>query len=86
MKEAAIKPIADIVLNHKANGDHKERFFVIKMNPENRKEALTEPYEIEGWTGFDFPIEMVAIMILNGIGIISQGLIMMPRTMKLAFT
>lgn len=29
--------------------------FVIKMNPENRQEALTEPYEIEGWTGFDFP-------------------------------
>ncbi|TYL31258.1 alpha-amylase, partial [Streptococcus pyogenes] len=55
LKEAAIKPIADIVLNHKANGDHKERFFVIKMNPENRQEALTEPYEIEGWTGFDFP-------------------------------
>lgn len=55
LKEAAIKPIADIVLNHKANGDHKERFFVIKMNSENRQEALTEPYEIEGWTGFDFP-------------------------------
>lgn len=55
LKEAKIKPIADVVLNHKANGDHKERFSVIKMNPENRQQALTEPYEIEGWTGFDFP-------------------------------
>lgn len=25
------------------------------MDPENRQEALTEAYEIEGWTGFDFP-------------------------------
>lgn len=55
LKAANIKPIADIVLNHKANGDHKERFHVIAMNPENRNEALTEPYEIEGWTGFHFP-------------------------------
>ncbi|HEL0559315.1 TPA: alpha-amylase [Streptococcus equi subsp. zooepidemicus] len=55
LKEANIKPIADVVLNHKANGDHKERFSVIKMNPENRQQPLTEPYEIEGWTGFDFP-------------------------------
>lgn len=55
LKANGIKPFADIVLNHKANGDHKEKFQVIKVNPENRQEALSEPYEIEGWTGFDFP-------------------------------
>ncbi|MGT2754681.1 alpha-amylase family glycosyl hydrolase [Streptococcus ovis] len=55
LKTAGIMPIADIVLNHKANGDHKERFSVLKMNPANRQEPISEPYEIEGWTGFQFP-------------------------------
>lgn len=49
-----ILAIADIVLNHKAGGDKRERFRVIKMNPNNRQEPISEPYEIEGWTGFDF--------------------------------
>ncbi len=55
LKTVGIMPIADIVLNHKANGDHKERFSVLKMNPVNRQEPISEPYEIEGWTGFQFP-------------------------------
>lgn len=55
LKSAGIMPIADIVLNHKANGDHKERFSVLKMNPANRQEPVSEPFEIEGWTGFQFP-------------------------------
>lgn len=55
LKEVGIKPIADIVLNHKANGDKKETFTVMKMDPENRQKPLTEPYEIEGYTHFTFP-------------------------------
>ena len=50
LKANGIDPIADIVLNHKAGADHKERFTVIEMNPNNRQEAISEPFEIEGWT------------------------------------
>ena len=55
LQEKDLKVIADVVLNHKASGDGKEKFTVMKMNPENRQEAISEPYEIEGWTYFDFP-------------------------------
>ncbi|MFI3887060.1 alpha-amylase [Streptococcus parauberis] len=55
LNKAGIQPIADVVLNHKANADQKETFYVLKMNPENRQEPISEPYEIEGWTGFNFP-------------------------------
>lgn len=55
LKEQGIKPIADIVLNHKANGDEKEAFMVLKMDPNNRQQPLSEPYEIEAWTHFYFP-------------------------------
>lgn len=50
-----IASIADIVLNHKAGGDYKERFHVLRMNPDNRQEAISEAFEIEGYTGYDFP-------------------------------
>lgn len=50
-----MKVIADVVLNHKANGDGKETFSVMKMDPNNRQEPLSEEYDIEGWTYFDFP-------------------------------
>lgn len=54
LNEAGIMPIADVVLNHKANGDEKERFKVLKMNQTNRQEAISEPYDIEAWTHFNF--------------------------------
>lgn len=55
LKEHGIRPIADIVLNHKAGADEKEMFKVLKMDPENRQEALSEAYDIEAWTHFTFP-------------------------------
>ena len=55
LKEQGIMPISDIVLNHKANGDAKEKFEVIKVNPSNRQEKISDPYEIEAWTQFNFP-------------------------------
>lgn len=54
LKAHDIMPIADIVLNHKANADYKERFTVMKMDPNNRQVPISEPYEIEGWTHFSF--------------------------------
>lgn len=45
----------DAVMNHKAGADYTEKFLAKEVNPEQREEELTEPYEIEGWTGFNFP-------------------------------
>lgn len=45
----------DAVMNHKAAADYTERFWVREVDPEERDEAVGEPFEIEGWTGFDFP-------------------------------
>lgn len=55
LKNVGIMPIADIVLNHKANGDQKEVFTVMEMDALNRQEAISKPFEIEGWTHFYFP-------------------------------
>lgn len=45
----------DAVMNHKAGADYTEKFMAREVNPEQREEATSEPYEIEGWTGFNFP-------------------------------
>lgn len=45
----------DAVMNHKAAADYTEKFLAREVNPEQREEAQSEPYEIEGWTGFNFP-------------------------------
>ncbi len=55
LRENQISIIADIVLNHKAGGDELEKFHAIKVNPENRLEYISEPYEIESYTKFTFP-------------------------------
>lgn len=55
LQEKGISVIVDIVLNHKAGGDETERFNVIKVNPENRQENISEPFEIESYTKFTFP-------------------------------
>lgn len=50
-----IQVYADVVLNHKANGDETEKFMVLEMDPNDRTKAISEPYEIEAWTKFTFP-------------------------------
>ena len=45
----------DAVMNHKAGADYTEKFMAREVNPDQRTEQLGEPYEIEGWTGFNFP-------------------------------
>lgn len=45
----------DAVMNHKAGADYTERFMAREVDPDQRGQATSEPYEIEGWTGFDFP-------------------------------
>lgn len=55
LKKHGIMPMADVILNHKAAADHKETFEVVEVDAEDRTEIISEPFEIEGWTGFDFP-------------------------------
>ncbi len=45
---------ADVVLNHKAGADYTEKFMVVKVDEDERTKVISDEYEIEGWTGFDF--------------------------------
>ena len=54
-KAAGLKVYADIVLDHMGGADEKETIVVRKVNPENRNEFISEPYEIEALTKFTFP-------------------------------
>ncbi len=47
--------IVDIVLNHKAGGDETEKIQVVKVNPDNRNEPVSQPFDIEAFTKFNFP-------------------------------
>ncbi len=55
LHEHQISVYLDAVMNHKAGADYTETFMAREVNDNNRLEELTAPYEIEGWTGFDFP-------------------------------
>jgi alpha-amylase len=50
-----IQVYADIVLNHKAGADEMERVTARKVNPDNRNEFISDPYEITAYTKFTFP-------------------------------
>ncbi|MDB5245878.1 MAG: alpha-amylase [Segetibacter sp.] len=50
-----IQVYVDIVVNHMGGGDETEIVKVVKVNAENRHEAISEPYEIEAFTKFIFP-------------------------------
>ncbi len=55
LDENGIGVIVDIVLNHKGGGDEKERFNVVKVDPEHRDKGISAPFEIESYTKFTFP-------------------------------
>ncbi|MEP0710941.1 alpha-amylase [Algoriphagus sp.] len=55
LHERGVQVIVDMVLNHKAGGDESELMNAYKVNPDNRKEAISEVYEIEAFTKFTFP-------------------------------
>ncbi|WP_295121084.1 alpha-amylase [uncultured Chitinophaga sp.] len=52
---SGIQVYADIVLNHKAGADETERITVRRVNPDNRQEFISEPFEIDAYTKFTFP-------------------------------
>lgn len=49
-----IQVYADIVLNHKAAADYTEKFNIVEVDPQDRNKQISDVYEIEAWTGFDF--------------------------------
>lgn len=55
LQQHGISVIADIVINHKAGGDEKERFHAVRVDEDNREHDLSEPFEIEAYTKFTFP-------------------------------
>ncbi|MCD8071850.1 MAG: alpha-amylase, partial [Alistipes sp.] len=50
-----IQVYLDVVMNHKAAAAHTEKFTAVEVDPRHREKPVSDPYEIEGWTGFDFP-------------------------------
>jgi len=54
-KAQEIEVYVDLVMNHKAGADETEVFQVIEVNPQNRTEDISKPFDIEGWTKFTFP-------------------------------
>jgi len=55
IRATGMQAIVDIVLNHKAGADEIEKIQVVKVNPDNRNEIISEPFEIEAFTKFTFP-------------------------------
>ncbi len=55
LHDQKVQAYADIVLNHLGGGDETELIKVLKMDPENRSQAISEPYQIEAYTKFTFP-------------------------------
>lgn len=55
LQSKEISVIADIVLNHKAGGDEKERFQVVKVDENDRNRTVSDVFEIESYTKFTFP-------------------------------
>ena len=53
--EAGIQVYADVVVNHLAGADESEKIKAIKVNPEDRNEEISEPYDIEAFTKFTHP-------------------------------
>jgi alpha-amylase len=54
-KEHGVGLYWDAVLNHKAGADKTEKCRAVEVDNEDRTKEVGEPYEIEGWLGFDFP-------------------------------
>lgn len=55
LNSLGMEAIADVVLNHKAAADELEEVEVLKMDPNNRQQPISDPYSIYAWTKFTFP-------------------------------
>jgi len=54
-QEAGLQVYVDIVLNHLGGGDETETVTVRKVDPQQRSNFISEPFEIEAFTKFHYP-------------------------------
>jgi alpha-amylase len=54
-QKAGLQVYVDIVLNHLGGADEAETVTVRKVNPQNRNEFISEPFEIDAFTRFTYP-------------------------------
>ncbi len=54
-QKKGLQVYADIVVNHLAGADEAEKVIARKVDPENRTEFISDPYEIEAYTKFTYP-------------------------------
>lgn len=54
-KKEGIVTYCDAVLNHKDGADKPETFKVKEVDANDRLKYVSDVYDIEGWTGFEFP-------------------------------
>ncbi|WP_409276039.1 alpha-amylase [Neobacillus sp. SCS-31] len=52
--ENGLKVYLDVVMNHKAGADETETFQVVQVDEMDRTKVISDPFEIEGWTKFNF--------------------------------
>ncbi|CEQ41970.1 SPOSA6832_03728 [Sporobolomyces salmonicolor] len=55
LKANGVVSYVDCVLNHQAGADYTETFKATEVAEENRNQEVSEMYDIDGWTGFNFP-------------------------------
>lgn len=55
LQGATLQVYADVVFNHKNGGDHTEYVWAQQVDWNDRNRALTDWYQIQTWTHFDFP-------------------------------
>jgi alpha-amylase len=53
--EAGLQVYVDVVINHLTGADEAEKVTVRKVNPDNRNEFISDAYEAEAFTRFNFP-------------------------------
>ena len=54
-QNAGLQIYVDIVLNHLGGGDETETITVRKVDPQQRDNFISEPFEIEAFTKFNYP-------------------------------
>ena len=55
LESAGVGVIVDIVLNHRGGGDELETFQIVKVDPNDRTNTVSDVYEIRSYTKFTFP-------------------------------
>ncbi|MBT2662100.1 alpha-amylase [Bacillus sp. ISL-45] len=50
-----INVYGDVVMNHKGGADYTQAVTAVEVDPNNRNNEVSGEYQIDAWTGFNFP-------------------------------